>query len=445
MVSDGPLVSDGPFVSDGPLVSGGPFVSDGPFASDGPLVSDGPLISGGPFASDDPLVPDGPFASDAPLVSDGPFVSDGSLGTSGPFGRVWYRGDCHVHSTLSVGGELTPERLAADAVAAGLDFIATTEHNTAEGHGAWGSVAGDLLVILGQEVTTRTGHWLALGVEPGQVLDWQYGLRDDAIAEQLERVHRVGGLCVAAHPFAPYPSGSFMYPYQGFDMVEVWNGRWRSDLPWNADNEAALAEWGRSLAADIHRGRWRPAIGNSDAHLAGQIAAPHTVVWAEQPNTSGILAGLRAGRSWIAESATVDLSFDVRAGGVRAGGVRASDVRGGGVRGGGVRAGDVRASDVRASDVRGGDVRGGDRLAGIGESLTTGDEPAVARVAVRGVPSGVVSLHTDRGLAHRRDLPGDGTAVVEWQTTAAESAFVRVEVRHPDHQMAALTNPILLT
>ncbi len=59
-----------------------------------------------------------------------------------------------------------------------------------------------------------------------------------------------------------------MYPFQGFDVVEVWNGLWTLDRPWNADNEAAVAEWGRSLAADIHSGRWRPAIGNSDAHLA---------------------------------------------------------------------------------------------------------------------------------------------------------------------------------
>jgi predicted metal-dependent phosphoesterase TrpH len=83
--------------------------------------------------------------------------------------RQWYRGDCHVHSTYSTGTELTPEQLAAAARDAGMDFIATTEHNTADAHDAWGPhVRDDLMVILGQEVTTSTGHWLALGVEPGQ-------------------------------------------------------------------------------------------------------------------------------------------------------------------------------------------------------------------------------------------------------------------------------------
>ncbi|MEO3755536.1 CehA/McbA family metallohydrolase [Streptomyces sp. B6B3] len=315
-------------------------------------------------------------------------------------GRGWYRGDCHVHSDRSDGGEMTPEELAAEARATGLDFLATTEHASAATHGLWGRHAGDdLLVILGEEVTTRTGHWLALGLRPGQVVDWRYGVRDGTVDRHLERVHRIGGLCVAAHPHAPYPSGTFMYPYEGFDAVEVWNGRWASDLPWNADNEAALSEWGRGLAADLHRGRWRPAVGGSDVHLRGQLGTPHTVVLADELSTDAILAGLRAGRSWVAESAAVELSFTVLA---------------------------------------------GDRGAGIGERLETRGETAVVRAEVRGVPSGVVTLHTELGTAHRRSLPDAGSGTVEWRTSAAESPFVRVEARHPDGSMAALSNPITL-
>jgi len=122
-------------------------------------------------------------------------------------------------------GELAPAQLAAGARASGLDFIATTEHNTADTHGAWGRLAGDdLLVILGQEVTTQTGHWLALGIAPGQAVEWRYGIRPDMVGRYLNQVHQAGGLCVAAHPHAPYPGGVFMYPFDGFDAVEVWNG-----------------------------------------------------------------------------------------------------------------------------------------------------------------------------------------------------------------------------
>jgi hypothetical protein len=296
---------------------------------------------------------------------------------------------------------MTAEQLATGAREAGLDFIATTEHNTSDGHGLWGPHASDeLLVIVGQEVTTQTGHWLALGIDPGQVVDWRYGVRDGVIDQYLDQVHQAGGLCVAAHPHAPYPTGVFMYPYDRFEVVEVWNGLWTSDLPWNADNEAALSEWGRSLAADIHGGRWRPAMGNSDTHLEEQIGIPHTVVLAEELSADAVLAGIRAGRSWIADSIAIEMSFKVSA---------------------------------------------GDRSAGIGERLKTCDEPAVVRTDVRGVPSGTVSFHSDRGEVHRESLPSNGSGAVEWRTSAQESAFVRVEVRHRGGHMAALSNPIILT
>ncbi|QDN74544.1 histidinol phosphatase [Streptomyces sp. S1A1-7] len=315
-------------------------------------------------------------------------------------GRSWYRGDCHVHSVVS-DGELTPEQLAAGAREVGLDFIATTEHNTVEAYGAWAPhVDHDLLVVLGEEVTTETGHWLALGISPGQVIDWKYRVRDGLIDQYLEQVHRVGGLCVAAHPHAPYPSGGFMYPYQGFDVVEVWNGLWTSDRPWNADNEAALAEWGRSLAADIHKGQWRPAMGNSDTHLEGQIGIPHTVVFAEELSTQAILAGIRAGRSWIAESATVEVSLTASA---------------------------------------------GERSALVGGHLKTLGQKVAVRAHVRGVPSATVSFHTDRGKVHCEPLPKHGTGTAQWLTSAQESTFIRIEVRHPHGPMAALTNPIILT
>lgn len=254
-------------------------------------------------------------------------------------------------------------------------------------------------MILGQEATTRTGHWLALGLDPGQVVEWRYGVRDDVIGRYVSQVRQAGGLCVAAHPHAPYPGGVFMYPFDGFDAVEVWNGPWRSDRPWNADNHVAVAEWGRTLATGIHAGHWRPAIGNSDTHLHGQIAVPHTVVLADELSTSAVLAGIRAGHSWIAGSAAVSLSLHVLA---------------------------------------------GDRSAGIGEQLSTEDEPVVVRAMVSGVPSGTVSFHTDRGTAHQAALPGDGPGRIEWRTTAEEAAFVRVEVRRPGQDMAALTNPVIL-
>ncbi|WP_432743907.1 CehA/McbA family metallohydrolase [Streptomyces sp. JH002] len=318
-------------------------------------------------------------------------------------GHRWYRGDCHVHSVHS-DGTLTPRLLLAAARAAGLDFLASTDHNTADAHGAWPRTPGDPLVIPGEEVTTATGHWLALGLPPGRLIDWRYGVRDARLQRHLDEVHAAGGLCVAAHPHAPYPSGTFMYPYEGFDAVEVWNGPWTSRVPWQADNEAALAEWGRGLAAGVHDGRWRPATGGSDTHLEGQLGIPHTVVRAESPGQAALLAGLRAGHSWIAASTAVTLDFSAAAG-----------------------AGDTA------------------RRAGPGDRLTAAvDEPCLVRAAIHGVPHATVTFHTELGAAHRAMLPASGTGTVEWHTGPRESGFVRAEVRDADGAMAALSNPVLL-
>lgn len=302
-----------------------------------------------------------------------------------------------MHSVHS-GWALTPARIVADAQAMGLDFLAATEHRDAGGYEDW--AGQELLVIPGREASTDTGHWLALGIPPGHVVEWRYGVRDGAIDRYVAEVHRLGGLCVAAHPHAPYPSGQFMYPYASIDVVEVWNGAWTSDRPWQADNEAALAEWGRALGADVHSGRWRPAMGNSDTHYEDQLGIPHTVVRAESLTTDAVLAGIRAGRSWIAASMDVSLSVTAAADG---------------------------------------------RSAGIGERLIVApDAPVVVRVEVRGVPSGTVSLHTERGPVHRESLARDGAGTVQWRTTPADNGFVRVEVRHDGGPMAALSNPVLL-
>jgi len=310
----------------------------------------------------------------------------------------WFRGDCHVHTARSNNADLTVADVVNAARLARLDFIAITEHNSVDGHADCAPHTSELAVILGQEVTTRTGHWLALGLNPGELIDWQYGARDGRLEVELDRVRVAGGLCVAAHPHAPYVGGQLGYPFELFDAVEVWNGQWTSDLPWQADNETALAEWGRGLAGGIATGRWLPAVGNSDAHLQGQLGTPQTVVFADALTPAAVLAGLRAGRSWIAASRDVDVTFTATADG---------------------------------------------RVAGIGEVLQA-DEVVVA-VSVRGVPSGRVSFHTEQGRVHSATLPSDGTGEVIWEACASEAGFVRVVVRHRDGSMAALTNPVRLT
>ncbi|MGW5655479.1 CehA/McbA family metallohydrolase [Streptomyces humi] len=319
-------------------------------------------------------------------------------------GRDWYRGDCHLHSWYS-DGRRTPAEIAALARSAGLDFINSSEHNTHSAHAHWADQAGDdLLIMLGEEITTRNGHVVALGTDPGTFVDWRYRARDNRFGRFAQQIHKAGGLVVPAHPHATCVGCAWKFGFGDADAVEVWNG------PYTPDDEVALAAWDATLVASVRNNRrWLPGMGNSDAHRdPDAVGSPQTVVLADDLSREAIQEGLRAGRSYIAESKNVTLSFTATGG------------------------------------------RG--ERAGIGERLAVApDTPVTVRLEASGVPRCTVRLVTDEGVLLTSDpLPVTGSGVVEWRTTPQYAAYVRAEIRHETAAgpvpgaLAALTNPIFL-
>ncbi|KUL27481.1 CehA/McbA family metallohydrolase [Streptomyces regalis] len=320
-------------------------------------------------------------------------------------GRAWYRGDCHLHSWYS-DGRRTPAEIAALARAAGLDFINSSEHNTHSAHAHWADVAGDdLLVMLGEEVTTRNGHVVALGTEPGTFVDWRYRARDNRFGKFARQIRRSGGLVVPAHPHATCVGCNWKFGFGDADAVEVWNG------PYTPDDEVALADWDSMLVASARSNSrsWIPAMGNSDAHRdPDPVGSPQTVVLADDLTREAIQEGIRAGRSYVAESKNVSLAFTVSGG------------------------------------------RG--EQAGIGERLEVDrDTPVTVRLEASGAPRCTVRFVTDQGvLFTSAPLPVAGSGVVEWRTTPSYAAYVRAELRHEaavgplPGALAAFTNPIFL-
>jgi hypothetical protein len=228
-------------------------------------------------------------------------------------GRRWYRGDSHLHTVYS-DGRRTPDQVAAGARAAGLDFIVSTDHNTSSSHGAWGPLAGDdLLVVTGEEVTTRNGHVLAIGVRPGHWVDWRYRAGDGIFGGVADAVRKDGGIIVPAHPHCAYVGCRWKFGYDDADAVEVWNG------PWTLDDETAVETWDALLVASSRTADgWLPAMGNSDAHSEPQvIGLPQTAVHAESLSRDAVLAGIAAGRSYLVESKSVDVSLTPGGPGVR--------------------------------------------------------------------------------------------------------------------------------
>ena len=312
----------------------------------------------------------------------------------------WYRGDLHVHTVFSDGSQ-TRRQVLEYAQAAGLDFIGTSEHNNSSATRTWGRhVPEGFLVINGEEVTTRGGHWLATGLPADTWIDWRYRPEDDRLARFTQQVRDLGGLSIAAHPNVPVPSIRWDYDPQfaEVDAVEVWNG------PWSGVNAVFNAQTVKRWHTLLSAGTFKPAVGNSDTHRqAQQIGLAQTVVRAEALSTEAIIAGYRAGHSWLAESSAVGLTFTASLG----------------------------------------DVSGecGDRV-----PSGPGDEVAV-RLEVTGVDDGcVATLLGPAAATYGTATASDGTVGLD-ATVPGGTAFVRAEVRRgsPTGQMVALTNPIFLT
>ncbi len=175
------------------------------------------------------------------------------------------RADLHIHTLASDGVSGIEEILAWVMERTQLDVIAIADHERIDAaHAARAiALARDLPVevVIGEEVSTRGGHLLALFIEePVPPLR--------SLRESIALVHEQGGLAIPAHPLFPYPMCAQAWVLRGLlaspdprvrpDAVEAFNpttfGR-----PVHRRVVAFAAEHGLA------------AVGNSDAHEAASV------------------------------------------------------------------------------------------------------------------------------------------------------------------------------
>src|SRR4029077_614873 len=139
------------------------------------------------------------------------------------------------------------------AIAKGLQGMIITDHDSVMG-GLVGREAArrykDFQVIPGAEISSRSGHILAIGIEANV----PKGL---GVEGTIEKIHDLGGMAVASHPFSSRVRPSLGEECLKADGVEVFNASNRGDS--NSRARALALEYGR------------PGTAGSDAHWARTV------------------------------------------------------------------------------------------------------------------------------------------------------------------------------
>lgn len=183
------------------------------------------------------------------------------------------RADIHMHTDASDGAPTPSELLQHVQDETDLDVIAITDHDTMKGalaarqlHEA-GNYRFDL--ILGQEVTSTSGHILGLFLTKPIP-------QERTAAETVRLIHEQGGLAIAAHPLLELKYidpdmltadgvGVDVLMTESFDAVEIING-----APATGKVNARAQLLNRSIL-------FHAEVGSSDAHILDAIGKAYTL------------------------------------------------------------------------------------------------------------------------------------------------------------------------
>lgn len=220
----------------------------------------------------------------------------GKVASRGP---GWYRGDLHAHSIHSDGSWDIPE-LVQFWRDRKVDFMTLSDHDTISGLAEVRSLADDHLLTLGGiEISTFLGHCVAVGVH--EWFDWRTADGQQIpVPDIADKVIASGALFTIAHPRdsgEPWCCGcrwlhEDMMPGNAL-AVEIWNGYW------GERNEEAL----RLFYSWLNQGHAIVATSGTDIHRRPPENTPGhgavNVVYAEDLTETAIVAGIKAGRSYI--------------------------------------------------------------------------------------------------------------------------------------------------
>jgi predicted metal-dependent phosphoesterase TrpH len=142
------------------------------------------------------------------------------------------------------------------AIGKGLQGMIITDHDSVAGGLAGRKIAHgyeNFTVIPGAEVTSRSGHILAIGIENNV----PKGL---IVEETVERIHDLGGIAIASHPFSSRVRPSLGAECLKTDGVEVFNATNRGHSNSRALFLAQTHGRRGTAGSDAH---WERTVGNA--------------------------------------------------------------------------------------------------------------------------------------------------------------------------------------
>lgn len=180
------------------------------------------------------------------------------------------RADLHIHSMASDGIDGIAAILEHAEQRTDLDVIAITDHERIDAAVAAQHVARErglrVDVIVGEEISTRSGHLLGLFLER-RVRPWR------SITDSIAEVHDQGGIAIVAHPLVPYPlcaSGRTIRR-----LLDSPDARHHPDAIEAFNPTTAAMRWQRRIPAFVAQ-CGVAAVGNSDAHRASALGQGST-------------------------------------------------------------------------------------------------------------------------------------------------------------------------
>lgn len=178
------------------------------------------------------------------------------------------RADVHMHTNHSDGWPSPVDLVDHVVENTDLDVIAVTDHDTIEGAlraAERAARVSSLEVVIGEEVTSRDGHILALFLErrvrPGM-----------SAAATVHAIHDQGGIAVAAHPFwrtqrmvrtGRVHGVGWLAAELDFDAIEV-------------ENATPGFYVFNQMAHRLNLGLGATEIGSSDAHILDAVGRAFT-------------------------------------------------------------------------------------------------------------------------------------------------------------------------